>query len=467
MKRLSSIRPVVMAIIAVLFASAGTVALESPAQAVTVPATDLRPRAVYFELVGDKAQRQWVLDSMTAANALQGRVWTDFFASWDRANSSLKIRTSIPADLPPQGHVFVVLGSALTKSGGITAKLERRLKIALAALAKYPKSKVLVTGGAPRKGKTEAAVMYSWLRARGIARARILVEAQASSTIGNATKSMAILNRTPDVTSYTLISDASHIRRASVLFSAAATRIQEESGTAWEITPASHVAYMDRTVPLPNPPTAATHAIIASNVASVFGVLAPYRALIASPPAAPALTAIEVTAPTKVEYAVGEDLDAGGLVVKASYNDGAYARLVTGEALISGFASSTVGAAEATVTYAERGATTSASFPYSIVKAPTHVGLRLSSRQLKRSLTRVAVTAKVTSSAAAPLPTGKVRFYLDGTWLRTITLTPAHNGVAKFTFPTIGTVGQHRIVVKYVGSAQLRPARATVDVTVT
>lgn len=467
MMRFSGIRPVILAIVAVLFAWSGAVMSEAPrAEAVTPPATDARARAIYFHMAGDKAQRQWTLESMTAASAWRGAVWRDFLASWDQANTSFKANLSIPEGLPQKGHVFVVLGSALTSSGGITAKLERRLKIALTALAKYPNSKVLVTGGAPRNGKTEAQVMFNWLVARGIARARILVESQSSSTIGNATKSMAILRNTPDITTYTLVSDASQMRRATVLFNAAFARIQEQTGIAWPLAPASHVAFWDRTEPLPNPPSPATNSIIASNVAYVFGVLTQYRALVSSPPPAPVLTSIDVTAPTTAQYAVGESLDTSGLRVTARYNGGAYARVVTDDAAISGFTSANVGSATARVTYAEGGVRVAATFPYSIVKAASKVTLRLSTLSITRGVTRVSVTAKVTTGAPV-VPVGKVRFYLDGIRLRTILMTPEHNGQATFTYPTIGSAGTHRIKVTYVGSAHLEVAKSFVDVRVT
>ena len=65
----------------------------------------------------------------------------------------------------------------------------------------------------------------------------ILLETTSSSTVGNANNSMAILANSPQYTAYTLISDASHIRRATILFNAAKVKIQERTGKAWTLAP--------------------------------------------------------------------------------------------------------------------------------------------------------------------------------------------------------------------------------------
>ena len=130
--------------------------------------TDLRTRALYYQRVGDLANRQATVDSITAASPWQGQLWTDFLARWDEANRNVKINLEVPADLPGEGHVFVVLGSALKSTGAISAKIERRLQVAMQALAAYPNSSVLVTGGAPKNGITEGQAMHDWLIAAGI-----------------------------------------------------------------------------------------------------------------------------------------------------------------------------------------------------------------------------------------------------------------------------------------------------------
>ncbi len=89
-----------------------------------------------------------------------------------------------------------------------------------------------MSGGAKRNGHTEARVMYDWLVDKGIKKSRIMRESTSASTVSNATNSMAILPDHPGFTSYTLISDSSHIRRATILFNAAKVGIQEKTGKA-------------------------------------------------------------------------------------------------------------------------------------------------------------------------------------------------------------------------------------------
>ncbi len=60
---------------------------------------------------------------------------------------------------------------------------------------------------------------------------------------------------------------------------------------------------------------------------------------------------IEVTAPTKTEYAVGERLNTAGAQVKVTYNDGTTGTVPIGECEIAGFDSSTAGEKTVTVTY--------------------------------------------------------------------------------------------------------------------
>ena len=431
------------------------------AQAATAPvtptasATDLRVQAIYFAKVKNRDQRDLAVGSLAAISPWKAGLWTDFLASWDLANKGLEINTSTPKGLPAEGHVFVVLGSSLTKSGRITTKNTRRLKVALAALAKYPASKVLVSGGVARNGHTEAQVMAGWLIAKGIKKSRILREASSSSTISNATNSMAILADRPEFTSYSLISDASHIRRATILFNAAKVGIQEKTGKPWTIKPVANVAYSDSKIASRGPVPAATHTIIASNVAGVFGVGTRYKAMVARPPAKPELTSISVRPLAVCAYQVGQKFDTKGLLVTALYNKGAYTRTVTSAAEFSGFSSGKVGEVAVNVSYAASGVSRSASFGCEIVKATSTVGLALSTKTIHKAKTRVVVSATIASSVPTVVPYGKVRFYLDGKRLATAMLHTADRGVITLKLPKIGKTGRHRIEVRYLGNSKV------------
>ncbi len=432
----------------------------------TVSATDLRVQAIYFEKKRNYDQRDLAVSSLAAISSLKGSLWSEFLASWDLANKGLKINTTTPKGLPKKGHVFVVLGSALTKSGRITSKTTRRLKVAVAALAKYPASKVLVSGGAKRNGHTEAGVMYSWLVGKGIKKSRILREATSSSTVSNATRSMAILKDHPEFTSYTLISDSSHIRRATILFNAAKVAIQEKSGKRWAIKSVSNVAFSDKPVASRGPVPAATHTIIASNVASVFGLSSRYRATIAKPPAKAALTSISVMPPAACTYQVGQKLNTKAVVVTALYNKGRYTRKVTGGATFSGFSSGKVGDVSVKVSYAATGVRKSASFGCDIVKATSKVRLGLSTSTIHKAKTRAVVKAAISTSVAGVVAYGKVQVYLDGKRLSTILLQTDDKGLASIKLPRIGKTGTHAVEFRYLGNSKLVASKQKLTVKV-
>jgi hypothetical protein len=298
-----------------------------------------------------------------------------------------------------------------------------------------------------------------------VASSRIIIEKKSASTIGNATYSTKILAGSSKFTSYSLISDSSHLRRASILFLAATVRVQEESGKAWSIRQLANVAYKDMASAGKGPLSASSIAYTASNVASVLEVTSRYRAVLAKPPAKAVLTSLEVSAPATLAYAVGDRFDAKGLVVKAIYNKGVYARLVTGSTEVKGFDTSAVGKGKATAAFTDGGVTLSSPFAYTVAKADSALKLGLSTTKVKKSKTRLVVKA----SLSAPnnlVPTGAVRFYLDGTRLKTFAIDGDETSTFSFTYPKIGTVGSHNFVVKYSGNAQLEAARTAVSLKV-
>ncbi len=279
-KWISAARGTVAVVLAALLTVAGMG--QAHAAPPTSPA-EWRARAIHFQAVGNIVQRDLSLNSVADLSDWSGTLWKDFLTSWGEINQAMPMNTSVPKGLPAEGHVFIVLGSALSSSGKVTATLERRLKLAVKALAAYPASKVVVTGGKPKQGKTEAAVMKAWLVDHGVRSSRILTEDKSSNTIGNAKKTMALLAGSTRYTSYTLITDAGHMRRSSVLFRAATMEIEERTGKRWAIRPVANLAYPDMQagkVPL----SAASVAYTATEVASLFGVLTEYKKVVANPP---------------------------------------------------------------------------------------------------------------------------------------------------------------------------------------
>jgi uncharacterized SAM-binding protein YcdF (DUF218 family) len=458
---------VAMVVAAAFLAFTGGVVVEAPSRAAEpASVTSLAAQAIYFQQDRNSARRDLAVSSMAASSAWDAQLWADFVASWSSTNKYMKMNSAVPSGLPKKGHVFVVLGSSLQRSGKVSAKFERRLKLALKALKKYPASNVLVSGGVPKHGKTEGEAGSQWLVAHGVAKSRVLVEKKSSSTIGNAKYAMAILAKSSKYTSYSLISDSSHLRRASILFDAAKVLVQEQSGKSWSIQRAANVAYMDMKkagqVPLEDWSVSNT----AGEVASLFGLTSQYKKLLSKAPAKPVLTSLKVTAPTKLTYVVGEDLSTRGLVVKALYDKGVYSQVVTSSAKVAGFDSSEVGDGMITASYTDGKVTKTSSFAYSVVRAASSVALGLSTKKVKVSHTRVTVKATVATGSSGLAPTGKLRFYLDGKRLKTITLDADDAGAASFRYPKISKTGKHELRVAYAGNDALAASSKRVTVTV-
>ncbi|MEU5841582.1 YdcF family protein [Rhodococcus sp. NPDC047139] len=120
-------------------------------------------------------------------------------------------------DLNPRGTHLVVLGAGLTDDGKIRPVLAQRLEAALRAAHRYPQSPIVVTGGVPRKGITEARAMKDWLVARGIPPERITEEPRSTSTVENArfTNNVLLHRR---ATGAVLVTNRDHLERAMINF---------------------------------------------------------------------------------------------------------------------------------------------------------------------------------------------------------------------------------------------------------
>jgi uncharacterized SAM-binding protein YcdF (DUF218 family) len=72
---------------------------------------------------------------------------------------------------------------------------------------------VLVSGGQPRNGVTEADLMARWLVEKGVDRDRIVIEDKAKDTVGNVLNAVNLMRR-HRAEAVLLVTSASHIRRA-------------------------------------------------------------------------------------------------------------------------------------------------------------------------------------------------------------------------------------------------------------
>lgn len=147
---------------------------------------------------------------------------------------SISLSEEVPSNIPTSDHAFIILGFALSEEGEMRDALLNRLEVALDAGNKNKNSKFIVTGGVPKNGITEADVMFDWLKDQGIEENRIIKENQSKNTVENALYSMKIVDH-EEIESVTIITSASHMRRALMLF------IEADKADVLS----SHLVYMD------------------------------------------------------------------------------------------------------------------------------------------------------------------------------------------------------------------------------
>ncbi|MGY0501040.1 YdcF family protein [Nocardia sp. FBN12] len=111
----------------------------------------------------------------------------------------------------------VVLGYGLTPEGTMREELVRRLRAGLAQAVFAPWSPIIVTGGNPQAGLSEADAMADWLVAAGIDQSRIIRESEADSTVANARNTAAML-ADKGLRSVVLVTSEDHIARARGAF---------------------------------------------------------------------------------------------------------------------------------------------------------------------------------------------------------------------------------------------------------
>ena len=132
------------------------------------------------------------------------------------------------------GEVLVVaLGYALAADGAMQKPLLDRLDVTLRVAEANPAARVLVTGGQPRNGVTEADLMASWLVEKGVDRDRILIEDKAKDTVGNALNAANLMRR-HGAEAVILVTSASHMRRARTVLEEALA----QAGISAEVVPA-------------------------------------------------------------------------------------------------------------------------------------------------------------------------------------------------------------------------------------
>ncbi|MCT1352093.1 YdcF family protein [Gordonia sp. p3-SID1431] len=129
---------------------------------------------------------------------------------------------------------IVVLGYGLNANGKMAPELVNRVSAAKAQAELTTNTPIVVTGGVPKKGITEAAAMRTWLENNGVSANRILVEDKSGSTVANAQNTAEIL-RAQGIRDIVLVTSPNHIRRGAADFGAMGLRVVGTLTTATDL----------------------------------------------------------------------------------------------------------------------------------------------------------------------------------------------------------------------------------------
>jgi uncharacterized SAM-binding protein YcdF (DUF218 family) len=112
---------------------------------------------------------------------------------------------------------IVILGYGLKPDGSMRTILYHRVLTGLAIAQAFPQSPVIVTGGNPQNGRTEASQMRNLLLTLGFPASRIIVEDKANSTVQNAQFSVP-LAKAAGTSGIILVTSSTHQGRADQNF---------------------------------------------------------------------------------------------------------------------------------------------------------------------------------------------------------------------------------------------------------
>jgi uncharacterized SAM-binding protein YcdF (DUF218 family) len=119
---------------------------------------------------------------------------------------------------------IVILGYGLNPDGTMRTILRRRVLTGLTVAQFFPQSPIIVTGGNPQSGRTEASQMRGMLRMLGFPGDRIIVEDRANSTVQNAQFSVP-LARQAETSGIILVTSTTHQGRADGDFADAGANV--------------------------------------------------------------------------------------------------------------------------------------------------------------------------------------------------------------------------------------------------
>ncbi|WP_019203033.1 YdcF family protein [Tsukamurella sp. 1534] len=208
-----------IASLTVAVAAAATLATGAAGAA---PSTaSLTDTAFERQAAGDTAGAQAAINQMPTDQAQK------VVAVMQNVNQALTfpLTDQVPSGIAP-GSAIVILGFGLEDNGGLRPILVERLTKGLAVAQAYPALPVVVTGGAPKAGKTEAAAMKEWLLAQGLPGTRIYTEDRAGSTQANAINTAGLMRQNGFGNGAVLVTSSDHTRRSVADFLVAGITLQ-------------------------------------------------------------------------------------------------------------------------------------------------------------------------------------------------------------------------------------------------
>jgi uncharacterized SAM-binding protein YcdF (DUF218 family) len=108
---------------------------------------------------------------------------------------------------------IVILGYGLNPDGTVRPVLHTRVLTGLVVAQFFPQSPIIVTGGNPKNGNTEAGEMRKMLTTLGFPRHRVIVEDKANSTAQNARFSVPLAKKA-GTSGIILVTSSTHQGRA-------------------------------------------------------------------------------------------------------------------------------------------------------------------------------------------------------------------------------------------------------------
>ena len=237
-RRVRSLRPILLLLVLCLCAGCGPKGKNRDRQKI------VEEMVVDYGNYGSKAEAHVtaLMKELRSADPDAADRWERIMALWKTVNTDLALNDGVlPDGLPDTDELCIVaLGFQLNPDGTMREELLERLKVVAASAEKYPRARIVCTGGgtaAENQSATEAGKMAEWLVENGVAPERVIVEDRSLTTAQNAIFTYDILTeRYPQVRKLAIVSSDYHIATGALLFEAEAIlRAEKPGGEALQV----------------------------------------------------------------------------------------------------------------------------------------------------------------------------------------------------------------------------------------